>query len=71
MSKRTPMIISMLCRRDCGKRISTLSGPMHSTITDYKKYHGICDDCLTDEEKADMRGAMLLRTARNVQGRYR
>lgn len=60
------LVVTMSCRRGCGKRLATLTAPIHGTKADHAKYHGICDDCLTPEEKADMNGPMLLRTARNI-----
>lgn len=67
--KNRPQIITMPCRRGCGTVLSTLSAPIHSTQADWQRYHGICDDCLTPEEKADMAGPMLHRTASHIIGR--
>ncbi len=67
--RRAPAVVTIQCRRGCGKRLTTLSRPIHSTRADYERYHGICGDCLTDAEKADMEGPMLMRTARNIVGR--
>ena len=66
---RRPTLVTMSCRRGCGKTLSTLSAPIHSTREDHARYHGICDDCLTDEERKDMDGPMLMRTAANIVGR--
>ncbi len=59
-------VMTVSCRRGCGKKLTTLNRPVHSTAEDYRKYSGICENCLTDEERADMNGPMLHRTARNI-----
>lgn len=66
---RRIQLITMSCRRGCGKQLTTTSGPIHGTKADHDRYHGICRDCLTPEEIEDMNGPMLMRTARNIVGR--
>lgn len=61
-------IVTRPCRRGCGRSLSGLNKPIHSTQADFDKYHGICDQCLTEEEKADMCGPMLMRTAKKILG---
>lgn len=68
--RRRPQVVTRDCRRGCGKRIGTLTGPIHGTQADFDKYSGICYDCLTPAEKEDMFGPMLMRTAKNIQGQY-
>lgn len=64
--RKPPAVVKMPCRRRCGRTVTTLSRPIHSTQADYDRYHGICSECLTEEEHKDMQGAMLLRTAQNI-----
>ena len=66
--KNLPAIVTRKCRRGCGAIVTGLSRPIHGTQADYDKYHHICDGCLTDDERRDMAGPMLMRTARNIQG---
>ena len=68
MRKRKFRLMTISCRRGCGKKLTTATGPINGTQADYDRYHGICDDCLTADEHADMAGPMLLRTARNITG---
>ena len=71
MTRRKPIqVVRRPCRRGCGKVLAGLSRPIHSTQADFDRYHGICDDCLTDDERADMRGPMLLRSAKNIASKY-
>lgn len=67
--RRRVTVVVRSCRRGCGKSLTGLSGPLHGTTADFRRFHGICDDCLTDEEKAEMRGPMLMRTAKRIVGR--
>ncbi len=64
--RRRPALIRMQCRRGCGKHLATLSAPIHHSQADYDRLHGICDGCLTDDERAYMAGPMLINTARNI-----
>jgi len=69
MSRRKRIaIVSRLCRRGCGKRLATLNRPIHSSQADFDRYAGICANCLTAAERADMAGPLLMRTARLIVG---
>lgn len=70
MSRRRPRIqvVRRSCRRGCGKQLAGLNRPIHGSQADFDKYHGICENCLTDDEKTDMKGPMLLRTAQRIVG---
>lgn len=61
-------IVTVKCKRGCGTELATLNRPIYSTQADYERYSGICSKCITEEEKADMNGAMLHRTAKNIIG---
>ncbi len=64
--KQKISLIKLDCRRGCGAVLHTVNRPIHGTQEDYNRYHGICSNCLTDEEKQEMSGPMLLRTAENI-----
>jgi len=49
-----PRIIARECRRNCGKTVYGLVAPIHATTDCHAKYIGICEDCITAEEKVDM-----------------
>jgi len=63
---RRPMIVTRPCRRGCGTQLAGLCRPIHHAQSDYDRLHHICDNCLTDEEKAYMRGPMLMAAARRI-----
>lgn len=68
MKRRKPKIMTMKCRRGCGKMLTTTTGPISASLADWRRYHGICEGCLTESEQADMRGPMLMRTAKRIAG---
>lgn len=45
------------CKR-CGKEISTLDKPIHTNKAIQQKYAGVCANCMSDKEKAEMYFAM-------------
>ena len=67
--RRRPTLVRLACRRGCGKTLHTLSAPIHNGQADFDRLHGICDDCLTQEERDYMAGPMLLATAKRIAGR--
>lgn len=46
-------IKTIKCKR-CGREISTMVSPIHSSISTMNKYQGICSNCMTEEEKFNM-----------------
>ena len=60
--RRKIAIIQMACRRGCGKTVTTLSRLIHSSQSDYAKYHGICSACMGEDEQNEL----LHRTARRI-----
>ena len=66
MSLPRSMLVTRLCRRGCGTQLTTLRKPIHTTQADFDLYHAVCSACLTEDERADMQGDMLMRTARNI-----
>jgi hypothetical protein len=52
------MLQTIACRRGCGRMLSSLIRPIHSSAATHAKYAGICGSCMTEQEKADMLGAM-------------
>lgn len=58
-------LIETKCKR-CGKVISTMTAPIHSSMETMKKWSGICAGCLTEKEKfqimLDMNGDIRRRT---------
>ncbi len=65
-TSRRPQLVTMSCKRGCGKTITTLSRPIYSTAEDFERYSGICENCLTEEELADINGPMLHRIGQNI-----
>lgn len=59
----------MACRRGCGACLVTLTRPIHGSLADYDRLHGICDDCLTEDERQYMAGPMLMQAAARLAGR--
>lgn len=53
MARRRITIIVSKCRR-CGCKLATASRSIWGDEATKKKYELICDNCLTDDEKADM-----------------
>ncbi len=47
------MLTTIKCKR-CGKEISTLTKPLHSSTKTMNKWRGICQNCITEKEMALM-----------------
>lgn len=46
-------LIETTCKR-CGKKISTMTSPIYSSISTMNKWHKICSNCITEKEKIQM-----------------
>lgn len=67
--RKEPRVKVISCRRGCGKTLTTLAAPINASREDYRRLHGICDNCLTLDEREYMRGPLLLKTAKRIAGR--
>lgn len=47
------MLAETNCKR-CGKRIVTMTQPIHSSAATMAKWSGICSSCVTDAERIEM-----------------
>jgi len=64
MKRRKPRITYMNCPR-CGKKVTTLVDPIHSSRQTQKIYQGICSDCIRPDEEKNMLNEM----ADNLRGK--
>jgi hypothetical protein len=65
---KKPRLITIPCRRGCGKELTTLSRSMWGMDDAVRqKYQGICHDCLTRKERYAMLDAMGKQLAINLQ----
>jgi len=53
-------IVRMECRRNCGRKVATLNRPIHGARRDYDRLHGICERCITPEERRQLEDAMVI-----------
>ena len=57
MKKRKIEVIQTSCKR-CGKPLCTISKAIHYTEEMRKRLSGICENCLTPQEKEELRNAV-------------
>ena len=43
-------LIETTCKR-CGKKLSTMTAPIHSSAATMYKWNRICSSCITDQER--------------------
>lgn len=60
------MLIETNCRR-CGKRITTMDAPIHSSVETMQEWGRICTGCMTEEEQFKMMLAMNHDISRRIQ----
>jgi hypothetical protein len=48
------MLQTVACRRGCGRTLSSLIRPIFSSAATHARWAGICSQCLTDAERAEM-----------------
>lgn len=58
MKRRRIEIINTECRRGCGRKIATVSRSIHGAAAAHAKFSGICEQCITPEERLEMEGAV-------------
>lgn len=46
-------LVETTCKR-CGKNISTMTAPIHSSAATMYKWNRICSSCITDQERMQM-----------------
>ena len=56
MPRPAPRISQAKCRRGCGVTVATMSRPLYGNLDDFKKFQGICQRCLTPQEKLELEG---------------
>lgn len=54
MPRRRIAVYTAKCRRGCGRTLATTNRSIWGDEATKKKYELICENCLTDTEKADM-----------------
>ena len=57
-------LIETKCKR-CGKKLTTMASPIHSSVETMKKWQGICAGCLSEKEKFQI----MLDMNRDIQRR--
>lgn len=53
-----PAFQTVMCRRGCGRMLSTLIRPVNSPAALHAPWASVCEACLTRQEKDDMLRAM-------------
>lgn len=46
-------LVETTCKR-CGKKLSTMAAPIHSSAATMNKWNRICSSCITDQERMQM-----------------
>jgi len=53
-----PWFTELLCKR-CSRKITSLRKPLHSSTKTQRKFTGVCANCTTPLEEAELRSATL------------
>lgn len=47
-------LVTMKCRRGCGRSVTTLNRPISGAHEAHAEFSGICEHCITPEERRSM-----------------
>jgi len=71
MARSRIRVFTMKCRRGCGTTLATMNrsiwGMSPETV---KKFQGICENCMTEEEKRELQEASINAVKKKIGVRY-